>query len=85
MPSRITDAFVAANDHLTFCGKKMSEAIGDMDAYIQLTDEVFQQILHSTEDEMQKVHSWFVLVLNLTCAVEPLYNGHHWDLTFCPL
>ena len=33
----------------------MSEAIFDVDAYIQLTDEVFQQILHSTGDEMQKV------------------------------
>ena len=53
--SRITDAFVAANDNLTFHGKKMSEAIDDMDAYIQLTDEVFQQILHSTDDEMEKV------------------------------
>ena len=52
---RITDAFVAANDHLPFHGKKMSEAIDDMDAYIQLTDEVFQQILQSTSDEMKKV------------------------------
>ena len=47
---------MAANDHLTFCGKKMSEAIDDMDAYIQLTDEVFQQILQSTSDEMKKVN-----------------------------
>ena len=33
----------------------MSEAIDDMDAYIQLTDEVFQQILQSTGSEMEKV------------------------------
>ena len=46
---------VAADNHLTFHGKKMSEAIDDMDAYIQLTDEVFQQILQSTSDEMKKV------------------------------
>ena len=46
---------MAANDDLTFHGKKMSEAIDDMDAYIQLTDEVFQQILHSTTDNIQKV------------------------------
>ena len=46
---------MAANDHLTFHGKKMSEAIDDMDAYIQLTDDVFQQILHSTRDEMAPV------------------------------
>ena len=47
---------MAANDHLKFCGMKMSEAIDDMDAYIQLTDEVFQQILQSTSDEMKKVN-----------------------------
>ena len=53
---------MAANDHLTFCGKKMckmSEAIRDMDAYIQLTDDVFQQILHSTGDEMEMVQCNF--------------------------
>ena len=47
---------MAANDHLKFHGKKMSEAIDHMDAYIQLTDEVFQQILQSTSDEMKKVN-----------------------------
>ena len=46
---------MAANDHLSFHGIKMSEAIFDVDAYIQLTDEVFQQILHSTGSEMEKV------------------------------
>ena len=53
---------MAANDHLTFRGKKMckmSEAIRDMDAYIQLTDDVFQQILHSTGDEMEMVQCNF--------------------------
>ena len=49
---------MAANDHLKFCGKKMSEAIRDMDAYIQLTDEVLQQILQSTSDEMEKVTNY---------------------------
>ena len=38
---------------------KMSEAIRDMDAYIQLTDDVFQQILHSTGDEMEMVQCNF--------------------------
>ena len=46
---------MAANGHLKFCGKRMSEALDDMDAYIQLTDEVFQQILQSTGDEMKQV------------------------------
>ena len=62
LSSRITDALVAANEHLTFCGKKMSQAIDDMDAYIQLTDEVFQQILQSTGSEMEKVTSRFYMV-----------------------
>ena len=30
----------------------MSEAIGDMNAYIQLSDEVFYQILQYTGDEI---------------------------------
>ena len=63
--SRITDALVAANDHLTFRGKKMSEVIDDMDAYIQLTDEVFQQILHSTDDKMEMVQNNLCLVVDL--------------------
>ena len=53
---------MASNDHLTFRGKKMSEAIDDMDAYIQLTDEVFQRILHYTEpdDKLEKVFNFMV-------------------------
>ena len=47
---------MAANNHLTFRDKRMSEAIDDMDAYIKLTDEVFQQILHSTDDKMETVN-----------------------------
>ena len=48
---------VAANDHLEFHGKKMSEAASgpDMDPYTQLTDEVFQKILHSPDKRMQAV------------------------------
>ena len=40
----------------------MSEAIDDMDAYIQLTDEVFQRILHYTEpdDKLEKVFNFMV-------------------------
>jgi len=57
---------VAANDHLTFHGKKMSEAIDDMDAYIQLTDEVFQQILQSTGSEMEKVTNYCLHTITYT-------------------
>ena len=53
---------MAANGHLKFHGKKMSEAIDNMDAYIQLTDEVFQQILRSTEthENMEEVFNFMV-------------------------
>ena len=53
---------MAANDHLKFRGKKMSEAMDNMDAYIQLTDEVFQQILRSTETHknMEEVVNFMV-------------------------
>ena len=42
----------------------MSEAIGDMNAYIQLTDEVFHRISQYTGDEMpeiEKVYNFFFL------------------------
>ena len=72
MHTRITDALVAANDHhVTFCGKKMSEAIDDMDAYIQLTDEVFQQILQSTDDKMKKVKYNFVFWFSICLHTQP--------------
>lgn len=58
-----------ANDHLDFHGKKMSQAASgpDMDPYTQLTDEVFQQILHSpsTDEGMQPVQCNIFLILNL--------------------
>ena len=52
--SRITDALVAADGHLN-----LSKATGDMDAYIKLTDEVFQRILWSDDssESMKKVCS----------------------------
>ena len=43
---------MAVNPLTVFCGKPMSEAIGDMNAYIQLSDEVFYQILQYTGDEI---------------------------------
>ncbi|XP_034152046.1 deoxynucleoside triphosphate triphosphohydrolase SAMHD1 isoform X2 [Esox lucius] len=54
----ITDAFVKADNHIHFEGSggrtfKMSEAIEDMEAYTKLTDHVFEQILHSTSDDLK--------------------------------
>ena len=71
--TRITDALVAANDHLTFHGKKMSEAIDNMDAYIQLTDEVLQQILQSTGDEMKKVINQLLFAYNCIHIYNDIY------------
>lgn len=47
----LTDALLKANDHLMICGKddrplKISECVNDMEAFSQLTDHVYHQILH---------------------------------------
>uniref|UniRef100_A0A3P8X912 HD domain-containing protein n=1 Tax=Esox lucius TaxID=8010 RepID=A0A3P8X912_ESOLU len=54
----ITDAFVKADNYIHFEGSggrtfKMSETIEDMEAYTKLTDHVFEQILHSTTDDLK--------------------------------
>uniref|UniRef100_A0A3P8ZBV3 HD domain-containing protein n=1 Tax=Esox lucius TaxID=8010 RepID=A0A3P8ZBV3_ESOLU len=54
----ITDALVKADNYIHFEGSggrtfKMSEAIEDMEAYTKLTDHVFEQILHSTSDDLK--------------------------------
>ena len=66
---RISDALVAANDHLNFPGKDgdktMYEAIHDMDAYINLTDSVVDRILQFSptpsdgglKEVMMRVHN----------------------------
>ena len=41
-----------------FCGRKMlsiSESIDDMEAYSQLTDAIYYQILHSTDPALEEV------------------------------
>jgi HD superfamily phosphohydrolase len=55
----VTEALVAANDHLLIPGKdgkkvKMSEAIEDPVAFTRLTDQVLQQIQLSTDPNLQK-------------------------------
>jgi HD superfamily phosphohydrolase len=54
----ITEALVEANDYLLIPGekksmKKMSEAIDDMVAYTQLTDNIYQRILFSVEEKLE--------------------------------
>ena len=55
----------------------MSEAIDDMDAYIQLTDDVFQQILHSssTDEKMKMVQNvWFSICLPVQHILSHYYR-----------
>ncbi|XP_053400924.1 deoxynucleoside triphosphate triphosphohydrolase SAMHD1-like [Mercenaria mercenaria] len=54
----VSDALIAANDHIHFCGKngekrRMSEAINDMTAFTKLTDSVLQMILLSTSPDLK--------------------------------
>lgn len=57
-------------DQLTeFCGTKISNAISDMDAYIQLTDGVFDRILQSTGSEMEKVQNFVFLICLQACTL----------------
>ncbi|KAG9332860.1 hypothetical protein JZ751_014487, partial [Albula glossodonta] len=53
----ITEALVKANDYIEIQGSggkmfKMSEAIEDMEAYSKLTDNVFDEILNSTDPNL---------------------------------
>ncbi|KAJ8016312.1 hypothetical protein DPEC_G00005890 [Dallia pectoralis] len=53
----IVDAFVKADDYIFIQGSKgklfkMSQAIGNMEAYTKLTDQVFEKILHSPDPNL---------------------------------
>ncbi|KAL4234945.1 SAM domain and HD [Mactra antiquata] len=55
----LVEALEKANDYLKFTGEngkqyRMSEAIYDMKAFIQLTDNVFHTILYSTDSNLKK-------------------------------
>ena len=44
-----------------FCGRKMlsiSESIDDMEAYSQLTDAIYYQILHSNDPALEEVSDY---------------------------
>ncbi|XP_075701887.1 deoxynucleoside triphosphate triphosphohydrolase SAMHD1-like [Rhinoderma darwinii] len=49
----ITDALLEANKHNIINKDTISSCVDDMKAYSQLTDYIFQDILHSTADEMR--------------------------------
>ncbi|WAR11693.1 SAMH1-like protein [Mya arenaria] len=55
----VTEALVEANGFIEFTGKdkkkfKMSESIHDMKAFSQMTDDVFNRILNSTNDGLKE-------------------------------
>uniref|UniRef100_A0A8C4Z094 HD/PDEase domain-containing protein n=1 Tax=Gadus morhua TaxID=8049 RepID=A0A8C4Z094_GADMO len=65
----ITEAFVLADQHLQFKGSDgkmftMSTAIEDMVAYTKLTDNVFEQILVSTLEELALARAILENILN---------------------
>ncbi|XP_029363303.1 deoxynucleoside triphosphate triphosphohydrolase SAMHD1-like isoform X1 [Echeneis naucrates] len=58
----ITDAFLKADKHIMTEGSGgesycLSEAIDDMQAYTKLTDNVFEQILHSSTPELDEARN----------------------------
>ncbi|KAL1021609.1 hypothetical protein UPYG_G00015510 [Umbra pygmaea] len=65
----ITEAFVKANPHIHIQGSggkmyTMSTAIDDMEAYTKLTDQVFEQILYSSQSELAEARE---ILQNVTC------------------
>ncbi|WAR11821.1 SAMH1-like protein [Mya arenaria] len=61
--TRVTDAFVKANDHIKFVGekgveKKMSEAVDDMKAFSQMTDHGEQADKKPTQPANKTGNDW---------------------------
>ncbi|XP_053713055.1 deoxynucleoside triphosphate triphosphohydrolase SAMHD1-like [Synchiropus splendidus] len=58
----ITDAFLEADEHFQVKGSrgnmfKLSEAITDMEAYSKLTDHVFEEILYSSDPQLEQARA----------------------------
>ncbi|XP_062422349.1 deoxynucleoside triphosphate triphosphohydrolase SAMHD1-like [Pungitius pungitius] len=50
----ITEAFLKAEGHILFNELPLSATIDDMEAYTKVTDDVFNQILNSSSDELKE-------------------------------
>ncbi|XP_028265238.1 deoxynucleoside triphosphate triphosphohydrolase SAMHD1-like [Parambassis ranga] len=64
----ITDAFLKADKHIQIEGSggkmfSLSQAKDDMEAYTKLTDQVMEQILHSSSPEMEGARSLLQRIL----------------------
>ncbi|XP_059837185.1 deoxynucleoside triphosphate triphosphohydrolase SAMHD1-like [Hypanus sabinus] len=60
--SMITEAMVLADPHILISGSggrqyRMSTAIDDMEAYTKLTDSIFEQILNSSQPELEEART----------------------------
>ncbi|XP_065138497.2 deoxynucleoside triphosphate triphosphohydrolase SAMHD1 [Paramisgurnus dabryanus] len=65
----ITEAFVKADPHIKIQGSSgkiftISSAINDMEAYTQLTDHIFEQILYSSTPELAEARA---ILNNIVC------------------
>ncbi|XP_078274936.1 deoxynucleoside triphosphate triphosphohydrolase SAMHD1-like [Rhinoraja longicauda] len=64
----IIEAMVLADPHIQIVGKnrtfKISESIDDMEAYTKLTDNIFEQILNSSNPELEKAQN---ILNNIIC------------------
>ncbi|XP_059836904.1 deoxynucleoside triphosphate triphosphohydrolase SAMHD1-like isoform X1 [Hypanus sabinus] len=67
--SMITEAMVLADPHILISGSggeqyRMSTAIGDMEAYTKLTDSIFEQILNSSQTELEEARTILNNIIN---------------------
>ncbi|XP_072135874.1 deoxynucleoside triphosphate triphosphohydrolase SAMHD1-like [Mobula birostris] len=67
--SMITEAMVLADPHILISGSggnqyTMSTAIDDMEAYTKLTDSIFEQILNSSEPELEQAQKILNHIIN---------------------
>ncbi|KAJ8361305.1 hypothetical protein SKAU_G00178300 [Synaphobranchus kaupii] len=73
----ISDALVKADTHIKIKGSNdvlftISSAIEDMTAYTNLTDSIFEQILHSTQPELDEARE---ILRNILCRKLYKYVG----------
>ncbi|XP_072918222.1 deoxynucleoside triphosphate triphosphohydrolase SAMHD1-like [Hemitrygon akajei] len=67
--SMITEAMVLADPHILISGTRgeqyrMSTAIDDMEAYTKLTDSIFEQILNSSNPELEEAQTILNNIIN---------------------
>lgn len=74
---RITDAFLKADPYVEITGTagkkfRISTAIDDMEAFTKLTDNIFLEVLHSTDPQLSEAQS---ILRNIECRNLYKYLG----------